>query len=153
MDRQTFMALAEEAIHFHNQDGPPEAGGMDHVIFIAESLRGLVDAEVRHLTLTSTGLVATLARLYTECVCALRGRRIEQHVVGQAANDVATFLYDTIFVPKNEKFGDSFRDFGAIGVVVRLLDQQRVLQMTQAPLALAHIANYAIMALALLREP
>ena len=152
MNREDFMCLAAKAVQFNSQSGPPEDGGIDHVVFVAERLRSMVDAEVRHLTLTSVGLASTLARLYTECVCALRGRRVSNHAIGQTADDVSAFLYDVIFAPKNQKYADSFRDFGAIGVVVRLLDQERVLQQTHTPLALAHIANYAIMAMDLLDD-
>jgi hypothetical protein len=123
-------------------EGVPQGGGVDVVINICTSLRRLMDAEIRHVTLSSTGLERTLARVFVECVSAL------QTEDGASVNKTCAWLRDEVFAPRNERYGDSFIDFGAVGVVIRLLDHARALETAgdeQREMSLAHIANYATM--------
>ena len=146
MDRVRQLADAQDrAISI--MEGVPDDGGVDVVLNVCGSLRRLMDAEVRHVTLSATGLERTLSRVFVECVSALRAED------GTSVNKTCVWLREDIFAPRNELYGDSFIDFGAVGVVIRLLDHARALESVggeQRDKSLAHIANYAVMALVVL---
>ena len=135
-------ALQRRVLAFY---GPrvPDTGSRDHVLQACWSLKNLVDAETRHATLSAEGLARTLARVFVECLCAMPSD----------IDEACEYLVAEIFEPRNAKYGDSYRDFGAIGVVIRLLDHVRVLEHNHADsMSVYHIANYSIMAFELLIE-
>lgn len=148
MDRLRQLALAQDrAINI--MEGVPDDGGVDVVLSVCASLRRLMDAEIRHVTLSAMGLERTLARVFVECLSALRTEEED------SVNEICTWLREDVFAPRNAMYGDSFMDFGAVGVVIRLLDHVHVLESGQTDVerrskSLAHIANYATMALVLL---
>lgn len=138
------------------------SGGIDHVLVAVSALRKLLDAETRHVTLSVLGLGPTLAGVFGECVCVLRGRNYStagRHLaMPLTVQGVCDQLRD-VFEDKNKIYDNSFTEHGAVGVVIRLLDQASKAR-TMAPgidrdTAIVHIANFASMAMLLLvdREP
>lgn len=149
MDRvQQMKDVLASALVFYGREKIPATSDFDHVHQVAGSLRDLMDAELRHVTLYPAGLVGTLCRLFVECLCLLRDRR------GGTTKDVCDWLIDDVFAPKNALYDDSFSDFGAVGVVIRLLDHVKALKAPDQDQdrTLAHVANYSLMTLVLLSE-
>jgi hypothetical protein len=149
MDRvQQMKNVLASALVFYGREKIPETSDFDHVYQVADALRDLMDAELRHVALYPAGLVRTLCRLFVECLCLLRDRR------GGTIKSVSDWLIDDVFAPKNALYDDSFSDFGAVGVVIRLLDHVKALKAIDGDRdrALAHVANYSLMTLVLLSE-
>jgi hypothetical protein len=128
----------------------PTSGEASHVIVSCSSLRRLMDAETRHVTLSRHGLAEGLTQVFVECLCTLRGRTVGVLTIPKNLDEVCTMLREEVFAPRNEKYGDSFIDFGAVGVVIRLLDHAQAFERTGDIMSVAHIANYAVMSLILL---
>lgn len=133
-------------------------GSVDHVLVAAKALDRQLDCEIRHVTLSLTGLNRSLSSLFVECLLALRGRDIElpdgrRRAVPVDAEYACRVLRD-VFEAKNAAYGDSFGDHGAAGVVIRLLDQVSKVERADGDLkratGLVHIANFAVMAMMLL---
>jgi hypothetical protein len=159
---QQLADVQKQALHFYGES-PPEAGSVDHVVTMASSLRRFLDSEVRHVTLTKSGLADVLCRVFVECLCALRGRDLNladgrRRKMTMNLDGVCVLLREEVFAPKNAIYGDSFADYGAVGVVIRLLDKVRELEKidhkAHEPIStsVAHVANYATMALMILVE-
>lgn len=155
---------AAQQMAFDTWDKPmPRHSSVEHVMSAGFDLSKLVDAEIRHVSMIERGLQQTLSRLFIECVQVMRGGdiqlptgarlRLPMEPVG-----VCTALVDNVFKPKNEAYGNSFARFGAVGVVVRLMDKLAELEDAHAawiadgqrgplPKPLPHVANYATMTL------
>lgn len=146
--------------------GVPPGTTIEHVLDAGRDLGRLVDAEVRHVSLIERGLQQTLSRLFAECVGAMVGGDIQlpSGVRRRMPLDparVQEVLVNEVFVPKNEAYDNSFMKFGAVGVVVRLIDKLAELDAAYAawmvdeergplPKPLPHVANYATMTLVVL---
>ena len=149
MDRvQQMKDVMASALVFYGREKIPTTSDFDHVYQVADALRDLMDAELRHVTLYPAGLVNTLRRLFVECLCLLRDHR------GGTIENNCAWLIDDVFAPKNALYDDSFSDFGAVGVVIRLLDHVKALKAVDVDRdrTLAHVANYSLMTLVLLTE-
>lgn len=161
------LCVQERAVAHFGLDKVPEQSDAQHIVFVGMSLKRLVDAETRHVSLTGLGLVESLSRLFVECVCALRGRDIKlpngtRKRMPLDIQGVCQALVHDVFEPKNKVYDNSFVEFGAVGVVIRLLDKVHDLEHVArkeplaftgpAPKSIAHIANYATMALVVLED-
>ena len=147
MDRvQQLHRVQKRALEFYLRDNqmPPESG-IDHVLLACDPLTRLMDAEVRHVTLSARGLAETLTRIFVESLCALRQRKDMPDDVGE----VCRVLREDVFAPRNQKYGDTFAGFGAVGVVIRLLDHVHALRDGRTE-SVMHIANFAAMTLVVL---
>jgi hypothetical protein len=150
-------------LDFFPRNKIPDTGSVDHILVVGDQLHSHLDAETRHVTLSRLGLPQALARVFVECVCALRGRDLNlpdgrRLRIPVELDAVVDILVDQVFAPKNEAYSDSFGDYGAVGVVIRLLDKVHDLKARDhkdhEPLSksVAHVANYAAMAIILLVE-
>lgn len=153
MNRVDQMAdIQQQALDVYGRERIPNTGGLETVLASCVRLRALMDAEVRHVTLLSTRLVETLADVFVECVCAL----VEiDHGEGHTTtfDEIVVYVREDVFAPKNAEYGDSFADYGAAGVVIRLLDNARRLEHgSPARPNIVNMSNYAIMALMLLSD-
>lgn len=144
MDRvEQIQRVQKHIINFYDRTLPEESS-LDHVLLACAPLERLMDAEVRHVTLSSNGLAETLTRIFIECMCALRGR-----------DDMPVDDYGVraricqVFAEKNRFYHDTFSDFGAVGIVIRLLDHVHALRDGNAR-SLIHIANYVCMTVVVL---
>ena len=107
----------------------------------------MVDSERRHISINPVGLEESLSRLFVECLLALCNREVDGIRYPASPSLAAKTLREEVFAPRNDRYDDSFADFGPVGVIVRLLDHARVLEKTGDMRSLAHLANYSIMAL------
>lgn len=139
----------------------PDAGGsFSHVIVASRNLDSQLDSEVRHVTLSAQGLKHALSRLFVECLVSIIGCDITmpdgtRRKVPYEVHDACELLRE-IFRVKNDLYGNSFGRHGAVGVVIRLLDQVSKVEhatndITRAS-GVAHIANFSVMALMVLVE-
>lgn len=155
--------VQRKTLDFYGRGRIPGTGSVDHILVVGNQLHNMLDSELRHVTLGRTGLNQSLAHVFVECVCALRGRDLNlpdgrRKRVPSELNGVVDILVDDVFAPKNQAYSDSFGDYGAVGVVIRLLDKVHDLRgcghKVNEPVSksVAHIANYAAMAIALLVE-
>jgi len=134
----------------------PKTGSTDGVLQMAGSLSQLIDAEVRHVALLYLGLRDTMTRLFVECLCALAGSVIKdsgEYISMPRNHDgICEVLCHRVFAPRNKKYDDSFSCAGAVGVVIRLMDHVNRLRHNGDQMSIAHIANYVVMAMALIEE-
>lgn len=153
--------VQRRTLDFYGREKLPPTGSVDHIQVVGNQLHNLLDSETRHVTLSRTGLARGLAHVFVECVCALRGRDLNlpdgrRKRVPADFDGVVDILVDDVFAPKNEAYSDSFGDYGAVGVVIRLLDKVHDLRSREhkshepVSKSVAHIANYAAMAISLL---
>ena len=143
------------AIEHYGRERIRESNSIAHVITATTMLSKLMDAETRHVSLSAFGLDDALASVFIECLGALRGQTLDDTQMPMGIDDLCRALRVGIFQPRNEKYGNTFGNFGAVGVVIRLLDHAQVLGTTGNLMSAAHMANYAAMAMILLldRDP
>lgn len=135
-------------------DKIPDYGALDHVVMSCELLAHSLDSEVRHVTLSGSGLENALAQVFVEALCALRGREVDGKELPWDIRKIADHIRESVFASKNREYGSSFARFGAVGVVIRLVDQSSRMGRGHAvTTSLIHVANYAAMAMMMLLEP
>ena len=138
------------AINYYCREKVQAEGSMEHVLMSTSFLAKFVDAEMRHVSLSPHGLADSLSRIFVECLCAIRGKNIDGIDMPRGLEDLCSTLRNQVFLPRNEKYGNTFGDFGAVGVVIRLMDHAQALKYTSQMMSVAHIANFAAMAMVLL---